>query len=83
MNDYKIDIVEFMITEINNKYPNKLNEEKVFMMLNKTLYNDVLYSDSRYKESTIILTNIFRNLMLDFCKEVNDYINKEGVYKNE
>lgn len=83
MNDYKIDIVEFMITEINNKYPNKLNEEKVFMTLNKSLCNDVLYNDSRYKESTIILTNIFRNLMTDFCKEVNDCINKEGVYKSE
>lgn len=83
MKNNRLDLVQFMINEINNKYPDKLIEEKIFMSLNKSLCNDVLYQDDKYKESTIILTNIFRNLMTDFCKEVNNCVNKEGAYKNE
>lgn len=84
MNDsYRLDIVEFIINEIDNKYSNNLNEEKLFMKMNKSLCNDVLYQDKKFKESTIIMTHIFRNLMMDFCKEVSNCVNKEGVYKDE
>lgn len=79
----KLDITGFIINEINRNNPEKLNEEKLFMKLNKNLCNDVLYSDSKYKESTIILTHIFKNLMIDFIKEVNDCVEKKGAYKHE
>lgn len=78
----KFDITQFMIDEIDVNYQH-LNEEKIFMKLNKNLCNGVLYSDPKFKDSTIILTHIFKNLMLDFVREVNMRINKEGVYKDE
>ena len=79
----KIDIIEVIINEINRDNNKKLEEEKLFMKMNRSLCNDVLYNDNKYKESTIIMTNIFKNIMTDFIKEVNNYINKAGVYKNE
>lgn len=77
----KIDIIELMIKEIENYTGN--DRIKMYMTLHKGLCNDVLYSDRKYKESAIILTNIFRNLMRDFCKEVTDYLNEEGAYNHE
>jgi len=79
----KIDISSIIINEIDRFNNKKLEQEKFFIQMHKTLCNDVLYTDSKYKESTIILTHIFRNLMMDFCKEVSEYVNNEGVYKNE
>lgn len=79
----KIDFVTIFINEIERRKIKKLNKEKIYMELNKSLCNNVLYTDSRYKESTIILTHIFNNLMIDFIKEVNDCVNKTGAYKNE
>lgn len=79
----KIDIVELMIKEIGEKYPEKLEREKFYLEMHKRLCNDVLYSDPKYKENTIILTNIFRNLMMDLCKEVTNYLNEEGIYSHE
>lgn len=78
----KIDIAEIIINEINNNYGN-LEEVKLYIKLHKNLCNDVLYSDDKYKESVMILSHIFKNIMTDFCKEVTNCINKEGVYKNE
>ncbi len=78
----KFDITQFMIDEIDVNYQH-LNEEKIFMKLNKNLCNGVLYNDPKFKDSTIILTHIFKNLMLDFVREVSMRINKEGVYKDE
>lgn len=79
----KIDLTEMMIKEITDKYPEKLDKVKSYLSMHKGLCNDVLYTDLKYKESTIILTNIFRSLMMDFCKEVTDYLNEEGVYRHE
>lgn len=77
----KIDIIELMIKEI-DCYPDK-ERIKTYMTFHKSLCNDVLYTSLKYKESSIILTNIFRNLMSDFCKEVTDYLNEEGAYSHE
>ena len=79
----KIDFATIFINEIERREMKKLNKEKDFMKINKSLCNNVLYTDSKYKESTIILTHIFNNLMIDFIKEVNNCVNKEGAYKNE
>ena len=79
----RIDIVEMIINEINNRNYDHLNEEKLFLEMNKSLCNNVLYQDKKFKDNTIILTNIFRNIFSDMIKEVNNCINKEGVYKNE
>lgn len=79
----KIDLVSIFLsitTQMNN---NKLAEEKLFMQMNKSLCNDVLYNDPKYKESAIILTHIINDLMRDFVKEVNNCVNKVGAYKNE
>lgn len=78
----KIDISEIIINEINNNYSN-LEEVKEYIKLHKNLCNDVLYSDYKYKESVMILSHIFKNIMTDFCKEVTNCINKEGAYRNE
>lgn len=78
----EIDITSLMICEIKNNYP-KLNEERIFMEINKNLCNSVLYNDPKFKESSIILTHIFKNLIATFVREVNLRINKEGVYKDE
>ena len=69
-----------MINELNNK--GSFEDIKIYMKINKSLCNDVLYKDSKYKESTIILTHIFNNIMTNFCKEVYDCVNKEGAYKH-
>ena len=79
----KIDFATMFINEIERRKMKKLNKEKIFIDFNKSLCNNVLYTDSKYKESTIILTHIFNNLMVDFIKEVNDCVNKVGAYKNE
>lgn len=79
----KIDFATIFINEIERREMKNLNKEEIYMKLNKSLCNNVLYTDSRYKESTIILTHIFNNLMIDFIKEVNDCINKTEAYKNE
>lgn len=79
----KIDFVTIFINEIERREMKKLKKEKIYMEMHKSLCNDVLYTDSKYKESTIILTHIFNNLMIDFIKEVNDCVNKVGAYKNE
>ncbi len=78
----KMDIAEIIINEISDNYSN-LEEVKLYIKLHKNLCNDFLYSDNKYKESVIILSHIFKNVMTDFCKEVTNCINKEGVYKNE
>ncbi len=79
----KIDIIELMMKEIPDTGSTQLAKIKLYMKLHKGLCNDVLYTDYKYKDSTIILTNIFNNLMSDFCKEVTDYLNEEGVYNHE
>ena len=79
----KVDVVTVFINEIERRDMKKLKKEKAFMEMNKSLCNNVLYTDSRYKESTIILTHILNNLMVDFIKEVNDCVNKVGAYKHE
>ena len=79
----KIDFATMFINEIERRKMKKLNKEKIFIDFNKSLCNNVLYTDSKYKESTIILTHIFNDLMIDFMKEVNDCVNKVGAYKNE
>ncbi len=79
----KIDFATIFINEIERREMKKLNKEKMFMEMNKSLCNNVLYTDTKYKESTIILTHIFNDLMIDFIKEVNNCVNKEGAYKNE
>ncbi len=79
----KIDFATIFINEIERREMKKLNKEKIFMEMNKSLCNNVLYTDTKYKESTIILTHIFNDLMIDFIKEVNNCVNKEGAYKNE
>ena len=79
----KIDFATMFINEIERRKMKKLNKEKIFIDFNKSLCNNVLYTDSKYKESTIILTHIFNNLMFDFIKEVNDFVNNVGAYKNE
>ena len=79
----KIDFATMFINEIERRKMKKLNKEKIFIDFNKSLCNNVLYTDSKYKESTIILNHIFNNLMVDFIKEVNDCVNKVGAYKNE
>lgn len=81
--DRKIDIVGIFINEIERKNKTHLQEEKLFMEMKKNMCNDVLYTDNKYKESAIILTHIFNNLMIDFVKEVSDCVNKVGAYKNE
>lgn len=78
----KIDLAEIIINEINNKYSN-LDEIKLYIKIHKNLCNDVLYNNDKYKESVIILSHIFKNIMTDFCKEVTNCINKEGAYRNE
>ncbi len=78
----KFDITEFMIMEIKNNYQH-LKEERIFMELNKSLCNSVLYNDPKFKESTTIVSHILKNLMMDFIREVTMRINNEGVYKNE
>lgn len=78
----KLDITEFIISEIKKNY-NHLNEELIFLELNRNLCNSVLYNDPKFKESTIILTHIFKNLMMDFIKEVSMRVNEKGPYKNE
>lgn len=78
----KLDITEFIISEIKKDY-NHLNEELIFLELNRNLCNNVLYNDPKFKESSIILTHIFKNLMMDFIKEVSMRVNEEGPYKNE
>lgn len=82
-NNKKIDFATMFINEIERRKMKKLCKEKIFLELNKSLCNNVLYTDSKYKESTIILTHIFNDLMIDFMKEVNDCVNKVGAYKNE
>ena len=82
-NNKKIDFATMFINEIERRKMKKLCKEKIFLELNKSLCNNVLYTDSKYKESTIILTHIFNDLMIDFIKEVNNCVNKEGAYKNE
>ena len=79
----KIDFATIFINEIERREMKNLNKEEIYMKLNKSVCNNVLYTDSRYKESTIILTHIFNNLMIDFIKEVNICVNKTGAYKNE
>lgn len=80
----KIDIVDIFINEIDRKNNKKLRKERVFMDFNRSLCNNALYGDTKYKESAIILTHILNNLMVDFLKEVHDCVNKEGAYrKNE
>ena len=79
--DKRIDIVNIILNEIKNK--EKLKEESIYMEMHESLCNEVLYTNTRYKESAIILTSIFNNLMSDFIKEVYDCIHKEGVYKHE
>ncbi len=78
----KLDMASLIICELKNNYP-KLTEERIFMEINKSLCNGVLYNDPKFKESTIILTHVFKNLMTDFVKEVTLRINKEGDYKDE
>lgn len=77
-----LDITEFIISEIKKNY-NHLNEELIFLELNRNLCNSVLYNDPKFKESAIILTHIFKNLMMDFIREVSMRVNEEGTYKNE
>lgn len=79
----KIDIAGFIINEIERNNLEKFDEEELFIKLNKNLCNDVLYNDLKYKESTIIVSHILKNLMIDFLKEVNNCVKKEGAYKNE
>lgn len=79
----KIDFAKMFINEIERREMKQLSKEKTFIEMNTSLCNNVLYTDSRYKESSIILTHIFNNLMIDFIKEVNDCVNDMGVYKNE
>lgn len=78
----KFDITEFMIMEIKNNYQH-LNKEKIFMELNKNLCNSILYNDPKFKESTIIVSHILKNLMVDFIREVSMRVNNMGVYKDE
>jgi len=81
--DNRINIIDFILMEIERNYKNKLIDEKTFMVINKKICNDVIYEDKKFKDSAIIMTHIFKNLMIDFCNEVNKCVNKEGVYKNE
>ena len=45
----KIDFVTIFINEIERRKIKNLNKEKIYMELNKSLCNNVLYTDSRYK----------------------------------
>ena len=77
----RINMITLMIEELDNKKSENAEMIKLFMEFNSHLCNDVLYTDSRYKDTTIIITNMFKKLMIDFCKEVYDCVNGEGVYK--
>ena len=77
----KIDIAEIMMGKI--KENKSLECELLFMKMNKHLCNDVLYTDKKYKESTIIMTHIFNNLMCSFIREVSDCVNKRGAYNHD
>ena len=78
----KIDIVSLMIKEL-DQYPSNQDKIKLYMDYHKSLCNDVLYTSPKYKDSAIILTNIFKTLMADLCKEITNYLNEEVEYKHE
>lgn len=78
----KIDIISLMIKEL-DQYPGNHDKIKLYMDYHRNLCNDVLYTSSKYKESTIILTNIFRTLMSDLCKEITNCLNEEVEYEHE
>ncbi len=71
-----------MIKEL-DQYTGNQDKIKLYMDYHKSLCNDVLYTSSKYKDSAIILTSIFRTLMSDLCKEITNYLNEEVEYKHE
>lgn len=81
--EYKLNIAEIILKELERSSSNNHKKIKSFLHFNNKLCNDVLYTDSRYKESVIILTHIFRNLTNDFCKQITDCVNNEGVDKKD
>ena len=81
MKNKRIDVVNIILNEIKDN--KNLEKEKLYMQMHDSLCNEVLYTSSKYKESTIILTHIFNNLMNDFVKEVYDCVNNEGAYSHE
>lgn len=79
----KVDIVNIFINEINRRKIKKHKKEKVFMDFNRSLCNNTLYSNHKYRESAIILSHIINDLMVEFLKEVYECVNQEGVFENE
>ena len=79
----KLDLTEFMITKLETMDTKEKEELITYMNFHKSLCNNVLYDDQKYKETAIIITHLFNNLFSDFCREVINCIYQEGVYKNE
>lgn len=78
-----LDLTEFMIKKLETSDSKEKKELIAYMSFHKSLCNEVLYSDKKYKETAIIITHLFNNLFSDFCKEVINCVYQEGVYKNE
>lgn len=81
--DKKRDVVNIFVNEIEERNKTLLKQEKIFLQIHNNLFNNALYTNNNHKGSVIILTHIINNLILNFIKEVTNYINKVGVYKNE
>ncbi len=78
-----LDLTEFMIKKLETSDSKEKKELIAYMSFHKSLCNEVIYSDKKYKGTAIIITHLFNNLFSDFCKEVINCVRQEGAYKNE
>ena len=79
----RINIVKAMINELSNSENKNTEIIRKYLILNEALCNEVLYTDPKYKESSIILTHIFKNLTLNLGKEITNVIFERSNVNNE
>lgn len=65
----EIDIVEFMLHTIPNDTLEK-QRIKLYLKTHKTDCNYYIFNDLKYKDRVICLTNIFKTVQADLCREV-------------
>ena len=80
--EYKIDIVDMLLIELEKRInidPENelLHKIKIYLYSHKSRCLDYLYMNSKYKESTLILTHIFKNIFTDISKDIAEVMIKQ------
>jgi len=79
--EYKIDFIDMLLIELENRINidpenEMLHKIKIYMESHKGRCLDYLYTNSKYKESALILTHIFKNIFTDISKDITEVMIK-------